>query len=408
MGIVLGELGIITTSYPSVLFPFPFVRLPGVPLGRIPVAMQEDSLSPGVAYYIRKLFRQNVDRLQSIDLPSMPATLSSLDDMSALLHRLHPSGTELAQALQDLEKLVLLHQALTKGGRNSSPELQQVEGQMFQCLGYEAQSNRRTGKVLLTDDDAVGASPLVAYLTKQGYEVTLVRSGQEAIDSLTDRLPDVLLLDVVMPGMDGFSVCEFFKGNEMTRDIPVILLSSIDDAARRIKGFGVGAADFIVKPYDLEEVALRINYQWQIRQLQQRLEKQNVRLQEEIRDRTQAEVLYREMFDRAVDGIFQSSPEGRYLRVNQALAILYGYKSPEDLIASVWDIKEQIYTYPERRALLNQDLMRYGYLSGVESEIYRRDGSRIWISESVRLVKDSAGKVLYYEGSVRPLAGMDI
>jgi PAS domain S-box-containing protein len=118
--------------------------------------------------------------------------------------------------------------------------------------------------------------------------------------------------------------------------------------------------------------------------------------------------LYRDMFDRSVDGIFQSSPEGRYLRVNLALATLYGYKSPEDLIKSVWDIKEQIYTYPERRMLLNQDLARYGYLSGVESEIYRRDGSRIWISESVRIVKDAIGKTLYYEGSVRPLSGMDI
>jgi adenylate cyclase len=369
--------------------------------------MQEDSLSPGLAYYIRKLFRQNVDRLQSIAQPQLPAALNSLDDMSALLHRLNPNGADFARTLQDLEKLVLLHQAL-KGGRNGSPELQQVEVQMFQCLGYEPQNNQRTGKLLLVDDDAVGVSPLVAYLTKQGYEVTLVRSGQEAIDSLADRLPDVLLLDVVMPGMDGFAVCEFFKNHEMVRDIPIILISSIDDSARRIKGFGLGAADFIMKPYDLEEVMLRINHQWQMRQLQQRLEKQNVRLQEEIRDRTQAEALYRDMFDRSVDGIFQSSPEGRYLRVNQALATLYGYKSPEDLIASVWDIKEQIYTYPERRMLLNQDLARYGYLSGVESEIYRRDGSRIWISESVRIVKDAIGKVLYYEGSVRPLSGMDI
>jgi adenylate cyclase len=398
MGIVWEQLGIISTSSIMLSSVRPWLH----------PFMQEDSLSPGLAYYIRKLFRQNVDRLQSIAEPQLPAALNSLDDMSALLHRLNPGGAELARTLQDLEKLVLLHQALGKGGRNSSPQLQHVEVQMFQCLGYAPQNTQRTGKLLLVDDDAVGVSPLMAYLTKQGYEVTLVRSGQEAIDSLTDRLPDVLLLDVVMPGMDGFAVCEFFKNHEMMRDIPIILISSIDDSARRIKGFALGAADFIIKPYDLEEVMLRINHQWQIRQLQQRLEKQNVRLQEEIRDRTQAEALYREMFDRSVDGIFQSSPEGRYLRVNQALATLYGYKSPEDLIKSVWDIKEQIYTYPERRMLLNQDLARYGYLSGVESEIYRRDGSRIWISESVRIVKDAIGKTLYYEGSVRPLSGMDI
>jgi hypothetical protein len=175
MRIVREQLGIISTSSITLSSVRPWLH----------PFMQEDSLSPGLAYYIRKLFRQNVDRLQSIAEPQLPAALNSLDDMSALLHRLNPSGADLARTLQDLEKLVLLHQAL-KGGRNSSPELQHVEVQMFQCLGYEPQNTQRTGKLLLVDDDAVGVSPLMAYLTKQGYEVTSVRSGQEAIDSLTD------------------------------------------------------------------------------------------------------------------------------------------------------------------------------------------------------------------------------
>jgi adenylate cyclase len=366
--------------------------------------MQEDSISPGVAYYIRKLFRQNVDRLQAIGEPQFPATLNCLDDISALLRRLHPRDFQ--RTIQDLDKLVLVHQTLAREGQ--SPSLQQVETQMFQCLGYEPQSASRSGKVLLVDDDAISVNTLATYLKKQGYEVTTARSGQEATNSLTDSLPDVLLLDVVMPGMDGFAVCEFFKAHEMTRDIPILLISALDDAARKIQGFSAGAADFVLKPYHLEEVLMRVNQQMRIRQLQQRLEKQNVRLQEQIHRSNQLEAIYRNIFDHAVDGMFQSSVEGRYLRVNQALATMYGYDAPEKLIESVWDIKEQIYTYPERQALLTQDLDRYGYLSGVESEIFRRDGSRIWISESVRLVRDAQGKTLYYEGTVRPLSGMDL
>jgi PAS domain S-box-containing protein len=114
----------------------------------------------------------------------------------------------------------------------------------------------------------------------------------------------------------------------------------------------------------------------------------------------QAEEKYRSIFDNAVEGIFQSTPSGRYLSVNPALARIYGYASPEELMRNVTDIEHDVYVDPGRRAALKQLLESRGVVRGFEYEVYRKDGSTIWISESVRAVRDEGGKVLYYEGTI--------
>ena len=117
----------------------------------------------------------------------------------------------------------------------------------------------------------------------------------------------------------------------------------------------------------------------------------------------QAEEKYRSIFDNAVEGIFQSTPSGRYLSVNPALARMYGYASPEELMGSVTDIAHEIYVDPACRAEVIRLLERQGVVRGFEYEVYRKDGSTIWISESVRAVRDGGGKVLYYEGTIEDI-----
>ncbi|MEG3939112.1 MULTISPECIES: PAS domain S-box protein [unclassified Microcoleus] len=127
------------------------------------------------------------------------------------------------------------------------------------------------------------------------------------------------------------------------------------------------------------------------------------------RDRTQnalrqAEQKYRSIFENAVEGIFQTTQEGRFLSVNPALARIYGYATPEELTSNLTNIRQQSYVNPKQRQKFMQVMQECGQISGFESEVYRVDGSIIWISESARAVCSADGEVLYYEGSVEDIS----
>jgi len=117
----------------------------------------------------------------------------------------------------------------------------------------------------------------------------------------------------------------------------------------------------------------------------------------------QAEAKYRSIFENAVEGIFQTTPSGRYIDVNLSLARIYGYETPESLVNSLTDIRGQLYVDNARRDEFARQLQEQLTVSGFESQIYRRNGEVIWITESARAVRDSAGKLLYYEGTVQDI-----
>ncbi|WP_392483059.1 ATP-binding protein [Nostoc sp. C110] len=115
-----------------------------------------------------------------------------------------------------------------------------------------------------------------------------------------------------------------------------------------------------------------------------------------------AETKYRTIFENAVEGIFQSSPDGRYITANPALANIYGYSLAEEVTAHSTDI-QQLYVDPNRRAEFVRLMEKYGSISEFESQIYRRDGSIVWISEKAYAVRDEQGKLLYYEGLIEDI-----
>jgi PAS domain S-box-containing protein len=140
-----------------------------------------------------------------------------------------------------------------------------------------------------------------------------------------------------------------------------------------------------------------------LRNLQKRLEEQNVRLQQKIQDCTQAEERYRSMFEDAVTGIFQSAPEGHFLRVNAALAELLGYTSATDLLKSISDIGQQLYVKSQRYLELVTRMLQVGKVLDFEAQVYRQDGSIIWVAQDLRAIKDGKGKILYHEGVIRDI-----
>jgi PAS domain S-box-containing protein len=140
------------------------------------------------------------------------------------------------------------------------------------------------------------------------------------------------------------------------------------------------------------------------RSLEQNVRDRTQALEREISDRKLAEENYRSIFENAIYGIFQTAADGRYLSANPVLAHLYGYASPADLMAAQPNARQQLYVNPDRRAEFLSEIERQGHVSDFESQVYRKDGSTLWISEVVRAVRDPQGNLLYYEGFVKDIS----
>ncbi|PKL60807.1 MAG: hypothetical protein CVV33_00765 [Methanomicrobiales archaeon HGW-Methanomicrobiales-4] len=146
-----------------------------------------------------------------------------------------------------------------------------------------------SSQILVVDDTPASLKLLTDILTNNGYHVRPATNGKLALRTVEAELPDLILLDVLMPDMDGYEVCKILKNNERTRGIPVIFISSLEQPADRVKGFQVGAVDFISKPIDPPEMLSRVHTHLSLRHLQNLLEAQNLRLEEEIIEREQKE-----------------------------------------------------------------------------------------------------------------------
>jgi phosphoserine phosphatase RsbU/P len=135
--------------------------------------------------------------------------------------------------------------------------------------------------ILVVDDITSNIILLTHMLLKLGYKVRKAISGEIAIEEIDIALPDLILLDINMPGMDGYQVCQMLKAQERTCDIPVIFISALDETMDKLKGFNVGGVDYITKPFQLVEVQARIKTHITLRQLQKELQLKNKLLEEE-------------------------------------------------------------------------------------------------------------------------------
>jgi signal transduction histidine kinase len=146
-----------------------------------------------------------------------------------------------------------------------------------------------TGNILIVDDKADNLRLLSRMLGQRGYEVRSAISGSAALMAVRALPPDLILLDINMPNMTGYEVCETLKASTQTDAIPIIFLSALSDTADKVKAFQIGGADYITKPFQVEEVLARVENQLTLRQMQLRLEQSNEQLMQEVQQRRQAQ-----------------------------------------------------------------------------------------------------------------------
>lgn len=145
------------------------------------------------------------------------------------------------------------------------------------------------GNILVVDDTAENLRLLSTMLTQRGYTPRCVINGKMALRACNSNPPDLILLDIMMPEMNGYEVCQHLKLEPKTREIPVIFISAKDEVFDKVNAFAVGAVDYISKPFQFEEVLARIESHLSLRNLQKQLKEQNMLLQEEITSRLAVE-----------------------------------------------------------------------------------------------------------------------
>jgi two-component system NtrC family sensor kinase len=138
------------------------------------------------------------------------------------------------------------------------------------------------GTILIVDDNSANLGVLSDALSQEGFEVRVAKSGKMALERAKYALPDLILLDVMMPEMDGFETCRRLQANPETTQIPVIFMTALSDTANKVEGFQLGAVDYITKPFQQEEVLARVKLHLKLHVLAEKLEEKNMLLEQKV------------------------------------------------------------------------------------------------------------------------------
>ena len=146
-----------------------------------------------------------------------------------------------------------------------------------------------SGRILIVDDNPNNLKVLYTYLKNAGFEVLVAEDGKSGIEAVEHSIPELILLDVMMPDMDGFEVCRRLKSDRATRGIPIIFLTALSEAVNKVMGFEVGGVDYITQPIENEEVVARVKTHLSMQRMRLALQQQNENLKREIERRQKVE-----------------------------------------------------------------------------------------------------------------------
>jgi len=246
-------------------------------------------------------------------------------------------------------------------------------------------------KVLLIEHDpgfTRSVGDMLGQTRDWSAELRAATGLQDGLSAINDNQFDVVLLDLSVP--DGAGLANVSLLQAKAPQLPIIVAGEADNEAVALEAVHAGAHDYLVKD--------QLNPGWLERSIRYAIERH--RMDQAL---MLAEQKYHSVFDHLVEGIFQTTPEGRYLMANAALARIYGYDSPNELILTLTDISRSLYVQPGRREEFVRLMQQDDTLSGFQSQVHRKDGSVIWISENCRAVRDADNRVMYYEGTVEDI-----
>jgi two-component system, cell cycle sensor histidine kinase and response regulator CckA len=277
------------------------------------------------------------------------------------------------------------------------------------------------GSILVVDDTPANLDLLTRMLRKQGYTVHAACEGPLALRFLRTTLPDLVLLDIMMPGMDGYEVCARLRADERTAGIPVIFISSADHVIDKVRAFSCGAVDYVVKPFQPEEVLARIGTHLSLRDLRRDLESRvrertaelvdtNVQLHREIAERRRAEdaalrsaAEISQLYNQAPCGYHSLDEQGTVVRINDTELAWLGRSRPEVL----GKMKMVELIAPEDRERFEAHLAavtRGQEVRDLEYHLIHKDGSAMPVLLNANAVADAAGRFLMTSATVTNIA----
>lgn len=269
--------------------------------------------------------------------------------------------------------------------------------------------------ILIIDDDPNNMAIVTDYLSECDYTVLVAEDGESGISRAEYAKPDLILMDVMMPGIDGFETCRRLQDRECTRDIPVIFMTALAETEHKVRGFDTGAVDFITKPFQREEVLARVSVHLRIRDLTTRLQEANGSLEKRVEERTAElaqtiDALHDEILERkrgekervrlaraieqAAEAIFITDSQWLFTYVNPAFEQLSGYCRDEVLGQSSKILRGNAHNpeqYDQIRELINRGNAWSGRLA-----TRKKDGSFFEAETTASAVRDSKGAIINY------------
>ena len=256
---------------------------------------------------------------------------------------------------------------------------------------------------ILIIDDTPDNLRLLSQMLSTSYKVRLAPSGEVGLTAARAMPPDLILLDVMMPGLNGYEIATQLKARPLTADIPIIFISALNDIDSKVRGFTVGGVDYVTKPFQEREVLARINTHLTLRVLHRQLQSELTARQQAEAALRESENKYRTIADFTYDWEFWLGPDGQYRYVSPACERITGY-TPDEIQRSPHLVEELV--HPDDRAAIAAHLKLDASATepcAMEFRIIARDGAERWIEHLCQPVHDQAGRWLGRRGSNRDI-----
>jgi PAS domain S-box-containing protein len=253
---------------------------------------------------------------------------------------------------------------------------------------------QRNDNILIVDDNPRNLAVLQDILDQSGYAVRPAITGRLALLSALSRVPDLVLLDIRLPDMDGYEVCRELKKNPITADVPVIFISALDDPLDKIKAFSEGGVDYITKPFHAEEVVVRIRTHLSLRNVQLELQEARKNLEERVQRRTEERTLLARAVEQVAESIIITDSHERILYVNPFFEKITGY-GREEVVGLTPKLRRSGCHDDSFYDQIRQTLARgRGWQGRMTSRC--RDGSQVEEDATISPVFDESGKITHY------------